>query len=699
MSLLAPLFLAGLAALVVPVLIHLTQRTKKEPVPFPSLMFLSRVPFKTTRRQQIRNWLLFVLRSAAIVILVLAFARPWLNSSNLGVASLDRAREVVVLLDRSYSMAHGDRWDRAVEAARDVVSGLGPDDRASLVLFSDRAEIAYQPMDDPAALMAAVNRASLGSGNTRFSPALLLAEQILTESEMARREAVLISDFQRSGWDEEEETLLPDGATLTAVDVGDHELANLSVVDVTIDRNYRQGRERVDLLARIANFGDAAVDGLEVSLEIDGTPIESRAVDIAANAATAVRFPQFTPPQREVLGAVRLPEDELPLDDVFRFKLSPRQALSILIVEHPNATPDDRLYLERALGIGSDPPYRVESRRSTQLRGTDLTGRAAVIFNDAPLPRGTVGARLRQFVLDGGGLFVALGQRSSAGAWPEDLADLLPRRVGGVADRLADRGATLSVTDYDHPLLELFSTPRSGDFSRTRFYRYHRLGETDSTDVLARFDDGAVALAEVRAGGGRVVTWASGLANSWNDFPVQPVFLPFVHQLGKYLAGYAPERSWFTAGEVVDLSQYPSAIASLSGGSNGGGEADDPELVVELPSGESRVQQVGDEARYLTLEELGVYRVRQLGNENGPMGLVAVNANPVESDLSTIDPEELVGAVTMSASGDRQASLAATLTPAERERRQGVWWYLLIAAVLVLTAETFISNRLPSRAR
>ena len=199
MSLLAPLFLAGLAALVVPILIHLTQRTKKEPVPFPSVMFLSRVPFKTTRRQQIRNWLLFLLRSAAIVILVLAFARPWLENNVVGGVGLDRAREVVVLLDQSYSMARGDRWDRALDAAREVVAGLGPDDRASLVLFSDRAEIAYQPMDDPAALLSAVNRASFGSGITRYSPALLLAEQILEESELSRREAVLITDFQRSG--------------------------------------------------------------------------------------------------------------------------------------------------------------------------------------------------------------------------------------------------------------------------------------------------------------------------------------------------------------------------------------------------------------------------------------------------------------------------------------------------------------------
>ena len=697
MSLLAPLFLAGLAALVVPVLIHLTQRTKKEPVPFPSLMFLSRVPFKTTRRQQIRNWLVFLLRSAAIVILVLAFARPWLDSNVVGGVGLDRAREVVVMLDRSYSMAHGDRWNRAVDAAREVVTGLGPDDRASLVLFSDRAEIAYQPLDDPAALMSAVNRAQFGSGQTRYSPALLLAEQILEESELARREAVLISDFQKTGWDDEEDALLPEGATLTAVDVGDHETANLAVIDVNLDRLQRAGRERVDLLARIANFGDETAAGIEISLEIDGVRVDSRTADIDAHSAAVVRFPEFTLPQREVLAAVRLPEDELPLDDVFRFLASPRQTLSVLIIGHPNATADESLYLERALRIGHDPPYRVDSRRSTELRSGDLDGRAVVILNDVAFPRGTVGTRLRQFVTDGGGLFIALGQRTMPGAWPDNSADLLPGRIGAVVDRLADRGATLSVTDYGHPLLELFSNPRSGDFSRTRFYRYLRIEETASSEVLARFDDGAIALAEKRVGNGRVVTWASGLSNSWNDFPVQPVFLPFVHQLGKYLAAYAPERTWFTAGEVIDLSHYPAATAVASAMS-GDGEIDG-ELVVEFPSGESRVQQLGSDARYLTLEEQGVYRVRVLGNDDGPVGTVAVNVNPAESDLATIDPEELVGSVTTAAPGERRASLAATLTPAERERRQGVWWYLLIAALLVLVAETAISNRLPSRAQ
>ena len=55
MALLAPLFLLGLAAVAVPVILHLSQRARRDPVRFPSLAFVRRVPFKTTERRRIRD--------------------------------------------------------------------------------------------------------------------------------------------------------------------------------------------------------------------------------------------------------------------------------------------------------------------------------------------------------------------------------------------------------------------------------------------------------------------------------------------------------------------------------------------------------------------------------------------------------------------------------------------------------------------
>ena len=92
MTFLAPLFFLALAGLAIPVLLHLTQREKKQIVHFPSLMFVRRIPYQSVRRRKVHNWLLLAIRLAALALIILAFARPFIN------------REVVILLDTSYSM-------------------------------------------------------------------------------------------------------------------------------------------------------------------------------------------------------------------------------------------------------------------------------------------------------------------------------------------------------------------------------------------------------------------------------------------------------------------------------------------------------------------------------------------------------------------------------------------------------------------
>ena len=176
MSFLTPLFLLGLAALAVPVLIHLTQRERKSVVEFPSLMFLRKIPYESVQRRRIRDWLLLALRLAAIALIVTAFARPFLRGSDLAAAP-GGARDIVVLLDRSYSMGYGDSWSRAQRAAAQAIETATPADRISLVLFADTAEVALRSTPDPSRAVAEINAASPGPGSTKYGPALKLAGQ------------------------------------------------------------------------------------------------------------------------------------------------------------------------------------------------------------------------------------------------------------------------------------------------------------------------------------------------------------------------------------------------------------------------------------------------------------------------------------------------------------------------------------------
>src|SRR5918997_1916685 len=149
MAFLAPLFFAGLDALTIPVLIHLIQRERKNVVQFPSLMFVRRIPYSSIRRRRIHNWALLMLRLAALALIVLAFARPFFRSATVSAAA-GGARDIVILLDRSYSMGHGDQWDRAKRAASDAVTAMGNGDRATLVLFATAAEVTVQPTNERA---------------------------------------------------------------------------------------------------------------------------------------------------------------------------------------------------------------------------------------------------------------------------------------------------------------------------------------------------------------------------------------------------------------------------------------------------------------------------------------------------------------------------------------------------------------------
>jgi hypothetical protein len=163
MGLLAPLFLVGLVGLAVPILVHLTERQRRNVVDFPSLMFLRKIPFRSTQRRRIHHWSLLSIRALALALLVAAFARPFFESTEVAIGSTLGPREVVVVLDHSYSMGYGDRWERAKTRAREVFQGLDASDRASLIFMGRGAEALVRATSDRGRLLTVLDTASLSA--------------------------------------------------------------------------------------------------------------------------------------------------------------------------------------------------------------------------------------------------------------------------------------------------------------------------------------------------------------------------------------------------------------------------------------------------------------------------------------------------------------------------------------------------------
>jgi hypothetical protein len=317
-----------------------------------------------------------------------------------------------------------------------------------------------------------------------------------------------------------------------------------------------------------------------------------------------------------------------------------------------------------------------------RLSPTAIDKHSVIILNDSLFPPAAGSGVLRKFVERGGGLLVVMGEHSS---WPQGEADLLPGRLGAIVDRTTGRSGSLGYLDYSHPVFEVFKAPRSGDFSAAHVFRYRAL-ETGPTDrIIARFDDGAVAAAERKIGTGRVVVWTSTLDDSWTDIAVKPIFLPLVHQLVRYLAHYEPATSWYTVGQVLDLSARAKSRA---------------DRIVVTPKGQ-RITQAGageGNGGLIELNEQGVYEVRSAGAAAGRPEAIAVNLDPAESDLTPLDPRELVASVSGHADGRPTGQNEARPTDEAQAQAQRLWWYLLVAGGLLLAGETLLANRLSTNA-
>jgi hypothetical protein len=434
--------------------------------------------------------------------------------------------------------------------------------------------------------------------------------------------------------------------------------------------------------ARVVNHAAAPVRDREITLNVDGHRVDSQRVSAEPGTAVTVTFAPFVVGGDRARVTAALAADQLGADDRFNAVVTAGGRVPVLILESVNPAPDASLYLARALGVAAAPGFDTRVTRTDRVRPEEISAAAVVVLNDSRVPAGEAGRALAEAVNAGTGLLVLLGERS---AWSTDDPDLLPGQLGAAVDRSGTSGGSLGSIDFSHPVFEIFSSPRSGDLTAARVFRYRAL--TAASKVLARFDDGAIAVAERRVGGGLVVVWTSTLDSYWNDLPLKPVFVPLVHQLMRHLGRYVEPRPWYTVGEAYDPADAPPA-------GPGARPVADAAFTAVSPTGRAVEPAPGSGTRTVTLAETGFYEIRPAGSSVGPI-VVAVNGAVAESDLTPIDPAALLTEVTSAGAAAGRDGHARDLTVEERERHQSLWWYLLVVGLLLLVIEAVVASRLP----
>ncbi len=302
MGFLAPWFLAGAAAIGLPLYLHLLRQHKTTPRPFSSLMFFERRVQSSIKHRKLKYRLLFALRALFFALLALAFARPVIEYS--GVTSAHNGRILALLVDDSLSMREGDRLDRAKSAALAVIRGLATADRAQVIVFGGPTRLLTNLTGDHAALAAAVQSIQPGDGAGSYAE-VVRAIRSLAQSAKSPVVAHLFTDLQKSSVPASLADLqLPEGTELILHKAADGPIRNLALENVLAPRrlfNPKSGRVQ----ATVVSYSDKDAN-VAATLLLNNRPLETKSVAVSAGGRANVDFTGMDAPFGLNRGEVRI---------------------------------------------------------------------------------------------------------------------------------------------------------------------------------------------------------------------------------------------------------------------------------------------------------------------------------------------------------------------------------------------------------
>jgi hypothetical protein len=684
MTFLNPLLLMGLAAAVVPLVIHLLTRRRPKRTEFSSVEFLREVRLAEMRRFRLREWLLLLLRVLAVACLALALARPALQGDVLPGRGTTTA---LLLIDRSLSMAalegDGTLFERARTRALEVLDALEAGDQVQVMIFDDGVqEIFPQPVEDHSRARAALEGIEVGGGATDIEAALSAAIEALAATSTLNRELYVFTDWQRAGAaGEVPGRELPQGLRVHFLSLAERPAPpNRTLSQV----RYRPGDPpSIDVRMRSFGEGGEAVSGAgpaEVPVTAQAQTEPGRWLEVGRGflpARSRGGGLVILRERVEVGGRVELASDALPEDDRRAFVAGQAGAVRAGLVSQGRAL---SLVLETGADAGGFVLRRFEP---TQIAPGSLAGVDVLILDDIKsLSEGSLQAVV-DFVRAGGGLALILGPQSDPaflnGRLFPALGDL--RIEGSAPQRSQGGGWSMRRAAVGHPAFAGF-TPGTGEaLSQAEFRGAWQLDPGAEGRVLARFTADLPAVIERE----RVLIFTSDVEGEWSDFMLSGTFLPFwLQALGNLAHGQAAE---LTFGERLDVpvpAGEGQAVWSLR-------TPRDRELPVQ-------VRLAGGAPRLLSppLEELGLYLLVASGRV---VRAVAVTPELTESDLTRLTQLETEGRWE-----ELTPRVVAIGIPADRVVREGrygreLWREFLVLALIFLLGEMTLARLWGARAK
>jgi hypothetical protein len=666
MTFLSAGLLGGLLLATVPIIIHILNRRRFQVIDWPPMKYLKLTLKKNRKRIRIEQMILLAMRVLAVVLLILAVARPVISQGSLSKLMPGKARvSRVIVIDDSLSMGYTTAgrtaFEMAQQAASEVIKNAGGQDALTLVVTSapERPLVKEASMQDGAKYAGMVAGLRVTDTANHWGETLEAVRTALGAATFSNKEVVILTDLRASGWGggkgDEDVTraaneLAAERVPVRIIDVGDRRTENVALTNFELEDAIPLPDQPMHLMATIENKSASAVENGQAILSVDGDNRPVLLPTLTGGGTTEVPLTvTVTSPGAHTL-ALSLAKDALPADGTRYLAVTVRPTVSVLLVDgapSAQAFESETDFLALAYSVGARP---WNAQRVGELDVRHLLSGASgipdvVVLANVPSLTGEQVSGLEKLVEKGMGLMIFTGDQVDAEAWNGRVyrggKGLLPARLDRVAE--TPTGGIAIEKDAQSPLAAMGKLlPAALARVRTRQYTTVEGGGAvlgEGVSVLARWNnaENPPAVMEKVFGKGRVLLFTTTAGKKWTDWPLDPTYVLGMRSAALGIARSQELGGSVEAGEKLRLTF--EAGKSVLDPHVTTGESKTPESVeVETVNGG------GTNVTYEKTVRAGIYTVSWRDEKSKPMSAqFAVNPPVAESALEPLTEAQLAG--------------------------------------------------------
>ncbi|MBT3922575.1 MAG: VWA domain-containing protein [Nitrospina sp.] len=545
----SPLFLFGLLGISIPILIHLLTRRQQKQIRFSAVHLLTQSQKRSTRKSRPNRLLLLIARCLAIALFSLALADPFFSFRQSEAFLSGSPASTVFILDDSYSMGKkSDKkllFDHAIDFISDRVKQAPDKSQFSLVLASSPTRIEQDWTSDKTTFEKTLGSQSLSFRTTSIGDAIYLSIKLLDSAKHEKKKISVLTDLDKNGWKEEAFLKLPD---LSPYSIKLLDFSSLqpddnkgAIRNVQISQEFLTQSRLLRVQAEIKNFSSTLIR-MPLSFFLEGKIIKEELLNLPPGQNYSHEFSYPLRRNQPLNGRVQISEDALTSDNSRYFSFHPSQNIKVLVVDGDPETishQSESFYLERALNPFSVSLSHIDPTISTlaELSLRNLSDFSVIILANVRELSPGYELELEKFVLNGGALLFGVGSQVNPKYFNEHLGNLFPVKLDSLY-QVQDEPLHLLLKNNAHPVMKVFSPKELTEMRGIKFNSIYTIKAREDKvfKVGAWFSKQHPAVIESKVGKGISVLFLSSLDRDWNDFPIQPTFLPWIQRWTQYSA-------------------------------------------------------------------------------------------------------------------------------------------------------------------